>query len=390
MRVAICGGGLQGVELCWLAHRAGWETLLIDKRPNPPALHLADSFLQLDLTTLATSDRHTLASVELVFPALENAAALAALDRWCTNRGLPCAFDATAYAVSSSKLRSRDLFQAVGTPIPQPCLTPVFPLIAKPSGGSGSRGVHLFHSEDELTACFPAGLHTPEMLFESYCPGPSYSVEICGTPGAYTTFQVTELSMDAVFDCKRVVAPPLTAAVPEAEIAAEARRLAEALHLRGLMDLEVIVTSEGLRVLEIDARFPSQTPTVVYLSTGVNLAERLAACFLPESQILPENDGTVRHVIYEHISCNGKHLRTHGEHLMSEHGPLRRIPGFFGADEALVGGLPDSACADDGSCVSLEPLPEHWVATLMFTGASAEETQRRRTACYRTFLSERI
>lgn len=57
--------------------------------------------------------------------------------------------------------------------------------------------------------------------------------------------------------------------------------LAEMLRLHGLMDLEVIQTPEGMRVLEIDARFPSQTPTAVWLSTGVNLAEHLAACFFP-------------------------------------------------------------------------------------------------------------
>lgn len=44
MRVTIVGGGLQGVELCWLARKAGWETLLVDERPSPPALWLADVF----------------------------------------------------------------------------------------------------------------------------------------------------------------------------------------------------------------------------------------------------------------------------------------------------------------------------------------------------------
>ena len=48
MRVTIVGGGLQGVELCWLARKAGWETLLVDERPSPPALWLADVFAQCD------------------------------------------------------------------------------------------------------------------------------------------------------------------------------------------------------------------------------------------------------------------------------------------------------------------------------------------------------
>ena len=57
MRVAIAGGGLQGVELCWLAKKAGWETLLVDRRPAPPALHLADGFVQADVTRLEAEGR---------------------------------------------------------------------------------------------------------------------------------------------------------------------------------------------------------------------------------------------------------------------------------------------------------------------------------------------
>ena len=53
MRVTIVGGGLQGVELCWLARKAGWETLLVDERPSPPALRLADVFAQCDVTKLS-------------------------------------------------------------------------------------------------------------------------------------------------------------------------------------------------------------------------------------------------------------------------------------------------------------------------------------------------
>ncbi|MFQ9492090.1 MAG: hypothetical protein ACLR0N_15105 [Bilophila wadsworthia] len=52
MRVTIVGGGLQGVELCWLARKAGWGTLLVDERPAPPALRLADVFAQCDVTKL--------------------------------------------------------------------------------------------------------------------------------------------------------------------------------------------------------------------------------------------------------------------------------------------------------------------------------------------------
>ena len=59
MRVTIVGGGLQGVELCWLARKAGWETLLVDSRSAPPALRLADAFIRYDATALAADDGPT-------------------------------------------------------------------------------------------------------------------------------------------------------------------------------------------------------------------------------------------------------------------------------------------------------------------------------------------
>ena len=80
MRVTIVGGGLQGVELCWLARKAGWGTLLVDERPSPPALRLADVFAQCDVTKLGGSDvltrkvEHQILGTDIVIPALENAA----------------------------------------------------------------------------------------------------------------------------------------------------------------------------------------------------------------------------------------------------------------------------------------------------------------------------
>lgn len=371
MRVTIVGGGLQGVELCWLARKAGWETLLVDSRSAPPALRLADAFLRYDATALAADDGPTrevmdrMAETAVVIPALENGPALAALERACARRGVPFAFDARAYAVTASKLRSRELFLRCGTPIPRPAGDrPAFPLIAKPSGGSGSRGVRLLPDEAALNAYLPEG--SAGWILESYCPGPSFSLEICGTPGRYRTFQTTELLMDAVFDCRAVLAPACAPSAVVARMETELVRLAEALELHGLMDLEVILGEDGIRVLEIDARFPSQTPTAVWLSSGVNLAEHLVSCFLP---LTPQPGFRVpRHARYEHIAFHDGAFHFPGEHVMSGHGPLVPLRDWHGADEALVGGDPDGG---------------DWVATLLFTGTTAEDAEARRGRCLR-------
>ena len=372
MRVTIVGGGLQGVELCWLARKAGWETLLVDERPAPPALRLADDFIRCDVTGLGGSDvrirkaAHRIFRTDIVIPALEDAAALAVLGNWCAREGMLFAFDPAAYAVTASKLRSRDLFRRCGTPIPQPAAKAekAFPIIAKPSEGSGSRGVRLLKDEAELFDYIPGGFDAEGWILESYCPGPSFSLEICGTPGNYKTFQVTDLLMDEAFDCRGVLAPADAPPSVSREMEAELLQLAEALQLRGLMDLEVILAPDGMRVLEIDARFPSQTPTAVWLSTGINLAEHLVSCFFP-SVPGPGFEGT-RVARYEHVLCQDGSLHFLGEHIMGQFGPLVPVGDFYGADEALVGG---------------NLLSGSWAATLMFTGRDAEDVMARREGC---------
>ena len=159
---------------------------------------------------------------------------------------------------------------------------------------------------------------------------------------------------------------PVTKAMrPPAATLVEEDSVAEALRLRGLMDLEVILAPDGLRVLEIDARFPSQTPTAVWLSTGWNLAEYLVSCFIPyEPAPGWESPRCVR---YEHV-CRTEdgEIVCRGEHVMAGAGPLEGLRDFFGADEALLGGdFPSGA----------------WAATLMFHGATPEEVEARRDAC---------
>jgi pyrrolysine biosynthesis protein PylC len=128
------------------------------------------------------------------------------------------------------------------------------------------------------------------------------------------------------------------------------------------MDVEVILHNGELKVLEIDARLPSQTPTAVYRSTGINMLELLARFFVgvdgPGFPGSGENPGTgklqlpAKGVIYEHIRVTPGNLEFCGEHIMAEGGPLRLITGFFGADEAIT---------------DYSPGRNQWVATLIIT-----------------------
>jgi len=346
---AIVGGKLQGVEAAYLARKAGWERLLLDKRPQPPALPLVDRSVCLDVCCPAALER-ALKGVDVIVPALENDAALTSLVRHARHSGVPLAFDPAAYAVSSSKKRSDRLFLDNGLPVPPPWPGCPLPVIAKPSGESGSTGVRLFSDETALRTF--ARRAEGEWVYQAFVEGPSYSVEVVGGPGRYTAFQVTDLEMDRNYDCKRVAAPSGLAPHLKRRFQEMAKDIAALVALKGLMDVEVVQHGDALRILEIDARLPSQTPIVVHASTGVNLlAELVHFCRGDRMEAAAQPVPAPRGVVLEHIHAARGRLAVQGEHIMSRYGPLYLETDFFGADEAVTSRV--NGC-------------DAWVATLIF------------------------
>jgi pyrrolysine biosynthesis protein PylC len=360
MRIAIVGGKLQGVEACYLARKAGWETCLIDRRPDVPAAGLCDEFRPADVCD-PRGGLAALAGVDLVVPALEDPAGLQALVGRAGRAGIPLAFDPAAYRVSSSKLASDRLFADLGLPAPRPWPRCPFPVIAKPSRGSGSRGVRLIRNNGELAALFPQPRGMAGWVVQEFLEGPSFSIEVLGTPGNYQAVQATDLFVDGGYDCMRVEAPSVLAAGQVDEFRRLALRLAEALQLKGLMDVEVILNQGRLKVLEIDARLPSQTPTAVLASSGCNLLRALGDVCLARFTPVALRAGR-RAVVYEHVHASPGRLEPGGEHLMAAAGPLRLLEDFFGADEALS---------------DYEPGRPRWRATLVSTGRTREEARAR-------------
>ena len=360
MLVAVVGGNLQGVEATYLAKKAGWEVILIDRKSVVPASGLCDRFIRLDVTgeeDLST----TLGDVDLIIPALENQSALSALDQWTREKGIAFAFDPEAYLISSSKAKSNRLFGHIGVPIPLPWPECGYPVVAKPSVGSGSREVMIFHDAGSIQ---PHIIDSPEdWVLQEYVQGASYSLEVIGRPGRYTPLQVTDLAMDSGFDCKRVIAPTDLPETLVSEFERLSVSIAEELKLKGLMDIEVILHNNTLKVLEIDARLPSQTPTVVYWSTGLNMIEVLAALFLDGTEKSPPNSAPPKGAVYEHVRVSSNSLEVAGEHIMSGADALCLRHDFFGADEAITNYAPGRA---------------EWVATLIFTDETRETALEKR------------
>ena len=361
-RAGLLGGGLQGTEAACLARWAGWQFTLADSRQAPPASGLVDDFVHLDIKTFHDLDS-AFKQCDLVIPCCENQTTLSLLTEWNRQTGHPVAFDAEAYRISSDKLLSNQLFRDINIPAPQPWPEASFPLIAKPAVASGSRGVTLLEDHRDFDRLFPDG-NIAGWVVEEYCPGPSYSLEVTGRPGHYQAWATTALEMDEVCDCREVRAPAQLPAAADEEFRKISLAIAEALPLKGLMDVEIIAAPQGLRVLEIDARLPSQTPTVVFWSAGQNLLVRLAENFvtgpLPDAVLSATPQAAV---IYGHVAVSPAGVKAAGEHIMANAGPLTLRNNFFEADLALTNHQPGAA---------------FWVATLIMMDKSPENLAGRR------------
>ena len=362
MLVIVVGGNLQGVEATYLARKAGWKVILIDKSSDPPASGLCDDFVKADVTGTG-SHFDILQQADIIIPALENRSALRILQRKSAETGTPLAFDPHAYTVTSSKLQSNQLFSRLEIATPASYPECKFPVIVKPDGSSGSRGIHIF---EDLSGLNNFVLQTENMnawVIQEFVCGPSYSLEVIGSPGNYQTLTVTDLFMDAQFDCKRVTVPTELSNAFVREFEKISLSIAERLGLRGIMDVEVIEHEGSLKVLEIDARLPSQTPAAVFWSTGINMVASLGKlCRNEKIKTKPDMDPP-RSVIYEHLSVSKEKIEVAGEHIMSQAGPLTCHRDFFGADEAITNYHPDR---------------KSWTATMIYAGNDSSAVLQKR------------
>lgn len=315
-KVVIVGGKLQGMEAGFLGMEAGFETVMIDKNPFSPAQKMCTRFICADVLSDDERVRYELDTADMILPAMENFEVLEGLVRLSEERGYILAFDMEAYKVSRSKLESDRLFAENGLPCPQyyPKGTP--PFIAKPVNESGSHGIKKLNTMEEASYYADKGY-----IVQEFVEGPSYSMEVIGEPGNYRTYAPTEIFVDENYDCC------LAAAYRDIE-ESKVKRLqelivyiAESLKLKGIMDLEVIDVGDELKILEIDARIPSQTSIAVYYASGMNYVSELYDLFVKGGFKKESMDKGFCSYFTQAFVEDGSY-RFIGEHIMTEGGIL--------------------------------------------------------------------
>lgn len=330
MKIAIVGGKLQGTEAVYLAKKAGYISTVIDIDDGVMASKICDKFVCGDVINEDENVLRALKEADIILPAMENLDVIKAIYTIAEKNNLLVAFDLNAYMISSSKLKSDEMFFKNNICAPKYYPLCEAPYIVKPVSESGSQGVKKFDNEEELKEYIDSQDH----IIQEYLEGPSYSIEVIGDGKNYRTYAVTKIHMDDVFDCCQVTAPTMITKNEEKELSEVALKIARTINLKGIMDVEVIHARGEFKVLEIDARLPSQTPAVVLKSSGMNLLKELVDIKFYE-KFLDEQTNYGKFAIYENYVMESGELKKEGEHIMTKARPLKLEENILGYEDVI-------------------------------------------------------
>lgn len=337
MKICVVGGRLQGTEAIYLAKKAGIEVVLIDKEYNIPAKSFVSEFYPFNIKEDISLIKRILDSVDAILPATENYETLIFLEELSKKLEIPFMQDNSAFWVSSDKVKAYEFFKSFDIPHPLAWPDCGFPVIVKPARKSGSVGISKAINSTELDKALKnLSLIDDKAVVQKYIHGPALSLEVIAKNGEPFPLQITQLKFDEQYGCKCAFAPDNVSDDLHQYFIDVSTKLTKALKLTGLTDIQAIVDKDKVPlIIEINARLPSQTPTVVYHSSGVNMVSLLFDMFVKDKfsnfSVIPRNA-----VIYQHVLIRGNEIIFQGEHIMSEAKNLRHEENFFGVDEAIT------------------------------------------------------
>jgi carbamoyl-phosphate synthase large subunit len=160
-----------------------------------------------------------------------------------------------AIRAAEDKLATAELLRSIGLPAPWSAVEvdalgpEQFPCIYKPRRGSGSKAVYVCANGDE--AKFFASRHPGGMFQELLLPDDSEIT--CSlfrdASGRIAVLQLLRQLVGGATGWARVI--------DDRDVREQCERIAEALNLRGAINVQLRLTADGPRVFEINARFSS-------------------------------------------------------------------------------------------------------------------------------------
>jgi biotin carboxylase len=256
--------------------------------------------------------------------------------------------DAAAIRACRDKLQQRLTMQKAKVSIPRfaPAKSPEgaveaacrlgFPVVVKPTSGSGSAGVRLCYDEDQVASHGSAllqqkinerGLPVPScLLVEEAVDGPEYSVETFD----HQVIGVTKKYLGALPDFIEVGHdyPAALSAEDEGRICRTALRAIKAMGLGwGPAHVELRVTADGPKIVEVNPRLAGgHIPDIVRLASGIDLiCETVRKVIGLEPQLTRR---VRKHASIRFILSNGSGTLLRAKGLE----PARRVTGIVEAE----------------------------------------------------------
>lgn len=174
-----------------------------------------------------------------------------------------------------------------------------YPCIVKPTDNSGSRGVTLAHTPEELLTAIVYSANNGrggKVIVQEYMQGPEVSVEIIVHKGTPHVLQVTDkITSGAPHFVETGHTQPSRLASEDLEAICDLA--CRAIHSVGLTDgpahVEIILTENGPKMVEMGARMGGGciTTHLVPLSTGIDMIKATIDCALGiEPDIVPKHE----------------------------------------------------------------------------------------------------
>ncbi len=300
-KILIVGASILQVPAIQKAKEMGLEVAVADYNPNAVGISLADKYFNA-----STIDKEALLKVAQEYKpdgiaTMATDMPMRAIAYVCEKTGLngisqDCAFKCT------DKVAMIKSFASNGVPSPMFWEISnieqlvenkekfIFPCIMKPSDNSGSRGVVLCHSFEELNQNYEYAHSSSRdgvVLIEEYMTGDEVSVETFVVDGVANVLQITDkLTTGAPHFVEMGHSQPTKLSKQAQEsIKDVAQKAVTAVGLtNGPAHLEMMVKNDNARMIEMGARMGGDciTSHLVPLSTGIDMTKQTILCALGE------------------------------------------------------------------------------------------------------------
>lgn len=107
------------MEATFLGHEVGYETIVIDRKVEAPALSICDEPHVIDLMEDPDKAMLIFSKCDAVLPVCEELDLLETLDSMLSGEGVPLLFDLESYRISSFKTKSNEIMELMGVPLPR-------------------------------------------------------------------------------------------------------------------------------------------------------------------------------------------------------------------------------------------------------------------------------